>query len=382
MSALDELLATTSSGKQMVTKYGPDPTKWPKTTNWYKGLSDAGLLPTATPDPPPPPPPATTGYDALVSALTPPRFEFNTAQHVVVTDQASFLKAYAALAPGGWIECRGITFTGTVKCQRALSGLAKITYDSECKFTGNNTIGSAPTDTLEVTGAAFTQHLAAPGVTMTNPGGRGIHAVGGLHHCAFDGFHIKDCGADGWDWFGGPYGDTHDNFIRVEVENCALQSLKWDPHQEKGTGLHGANVQDSNHSSVHDNTIALHVHDFPKYGGSAIEFGVVSGGSQPYGNHLYVKAARLKMNATTQTAGNGVNLWGGPMHDNTFHVVEVEDMAGHAINRDGSSASYTNMTVREGTAVNCCQNQRYAGQNPWMKRAGLTYTPGPFTPAP
>src|SRR5205814_10357797 len=99
--------------------------------------------------------------------------------------------AYSTLAPGQWIDCRGITFTGQVLCHRALSGLAKITYDSACKFTGT-TVGSAPSDCLDVTGAAFTQHLFARGATMTNPGGRGIHSVGGTHHCAFDGLLIEN----------------------------------------------------------------------------------------------------------------------------------------------------------------------------------------------
>jgi hypothetical protein len=287
------------------------------------------------------------------------------------------------MRPGDWIDCRGIVFTGQVVCHRALSALAKITYDSQCKLTGT-AIGAQASSALDVTGAAFTQHIFSPGALITNPGGNGIHSVGGTHHCAFDGVTIRDCGADGVDWFGGAtgYGDTHDNFLRADIANVALQSLKFDPHAEKGTGLHGMNLQDGNKLTVRDNIVALYVHDCPKYGGSAIECGVLAGGTQPHGNHYYVKASRLLMFAKSQTAGNGVNLWGGPQHDNTFHVVEVDDIAGHAVNTDLSSATYTNVVVRQGTATNYCQNPRYAGNSPWSKRHGIIYSPGPFSPQP
>lgn len=37
--AIAQLLNTSSSGKQMVAAHGPDWTKWPKTTAWYKALA-------------------------------------------------------------------------------------------------------------------------------------------------------------------------------------------------------------------------------------------------------------------------------------------------------------------------------------------------------
>lgn len=373
--------------KTYVEKNGSDPSKWPVSTSMGSAAqellaarAEAGDLVDPTADPaPPPPPPVSTGYDALVAALSPPQFEY-VGQPIVCTTRAQFDTAYGKLQPGQWIDCRGITFQGEIKAHRALSALAKITYDAACKFVGNSTIGSAPTSALDVTGAAFTQHLFAKGASITNPGGNGIHAVGGTHHCTFDGVYVHDTGADGVDWFGGPYGDTHDNFLRAEIENVALQSLKFDPHAEKGTGLHGMNLQDSNHSSVRNNIVAIYVHDCPKYGGSAIECGVASGGSQPYGNHYYIKAERLLMNAKSQTAGNGMNWWGGAQHDNIVHVIEVDHIAGHGINQDSSSAAYTNVVVQAGTATNYCLNPRYAGQSPWMKRKGMVYAPG-LTPA-
>lgn len=39
-AAVASLEKTTSSYRQMVTKYGNDPTQWPNTTNWYKALAD------------------------------------------------------------------------------------------------------------------------------------------------------------------------------------------------------------------------------------------------------------------------------------------------------------------------------------------------------
>ena len=39
-SVISYLQKTTSSYKQMVTKYGSDWTKWPPTSNWYLALSE------------------------------------------------------------------------------------------------------------------------------------------------------------------------------------------------------------------------------------------------------------------------------------------------------------------------------------------------------
>lgn len=358
---------------------GPGDTTGSGTTSVVVSATQSGTTAGPAPQPATPEPMTTGSYDSFVSALQPP--QFNYSKHVPITTLNAYLAAIKNPQAGYWYDVQGVTVHGTVTATHALSSWCKFTYDAACKFTGSS-VGSAPVPILEVRGAAFTQHIAAPGVLFTNPGGNGIHSQGGTNHCVFDGFKATDMGADGYDFFGGPYGDTHDNFIRVEAENVATQSLKFDPHSEKGTGLHGMNVQDSNKSSFRNNTVAIYCHDCVKYGGSVLECGVESGGTQPHGNSYYVKGYRMLMNALHQGAGNGVNQWGGAAHDNTFVVVEVDEMAGYAMNMGAQTGTLTNVRVAQGTATNTNQNPRFAGKNPWMKGHGLVYSPGPFTPSP
>jgi hypothetical protein len=84
--AVTDLLATTSSGQQMVKKYGSDWTKWPTTSSWYQALELINPQPAPTPAPPPPaptptPPPSPTAFpDPPVGAVIgPPIFLRSTA---------------------------------------------------------------------------------------------------------------------------------------------------------------------------------------------------------------------------------------------------------------------------------------------------------------
>jgi hypothetical protein len=214
---------------------------------------------------------------------------------------------------------------------------------------------------------------------MTNRGGNGIHSQGGTHHCVFDGALAADMGADGHAFFGGVYGPIHDNFLRLTSKNVALEAVAFDPHEDKGTGLHGLNWQDSNKASCYNNIVAIHCLD--SMCGSALECGVAGGGAQPYGNTYYVKGERLLFMAQHQGGGMGVNLWGGPQHDNTFAIIEVDELAGYAMNLGAVGGALTNVRVLQGSAKATNQNPRFAG-SPWMKKRGLVYSPGPFSPQP
>lgn len=80
-TASAEVKAATSTYPQMVKKHGPDWTKWPTDSRWWKFLtlqgqarSEVGQLVAPTPPPPPPPPPPTgTGvvyFDGSATKLT------------------------------------------------------------------------------------------------------------------------------------------------------------------------------------------------------------------------------------------------------------------------------------------------------------------------
>lgn len=359
----------------LIAGHNPEPPT--VTTGFAKSLLDVGAMAViGTPvDPPPipPPPVSSDAYDALVSALVPPKFEYT--KQVPVTTLKDYLAMVANPQPGYWYDVQSVSVPGRVDARHALSAWCKFTYDAGCKFTGS-AVGSDPIPVMEVTGAAFQQHIWAEGCIMTNRGGNGIHSQGATHHCVFDGAMAQDMGADGYALFGGAYGPGHDNFMRLRAKNIALESAKFDPHAEKGTGLHGMNFQDSNKNPWYNNIIAIHCSDCPGAGGSVLECGVASGGAQPYGNTYYVKGERMLFFAKSQSGGMGINMWGGPQHDNTFAIIEVEDVAGYAMNMGAQGGQLTNVKVLKGKATNACRNPRYAGQDPWMKKAGLIYAAG------
>jgi hypothetical protein len=323
----------------------------------------------------------TTPYFDKVAALTLPTFTVK--RHKVCTTRAQHDNAISTLAPGDWIDCQGILFSGeTIYKKPALTGLARITYDSHCAFTGTPIGSRLPS--VWIRNCVYLQFVFDPACTIKNPtGGQGIR-VDGLTHGAVDGFRIQNCATDGIDLFP-TQADIRYSLIRGEVYDIA-KVPSMDPHAEKGTGLHCCNAADTSSAfRLHDCDIAIYGHDCVK-GGSVIEYGNPVSTNQPYGNRLYVKAHSMLQKATSQVAGNGVNLWG---HIGSVDVkyVEADNLAGRAVDAQGGSGTWTNVKVQAGTALGCCQNAALAKTEPgispyaaWDTRHGITY--GTVQPTP
>lgn len=325
------------------------------------------------------PAPADT-YAALVGALTPPQFEH--ARQIVCTTPADVAAAVAKIQPGDWIDVRSVSFAGETVWNPQLSSYAKVTLDAGCRFLGVASQQDRPA--LYLPHPRFFQVLFAAGATVTNPvGGAGILAHGG-DHLVVDGFHVAGVGSDGFSLFPATDGtDVQYCFLRGEIEGFCMSTV-YDPHAEKGTGLHGMNLGDSAAHVFHHNQVAVYVHDpwtNPATGkqiggGSVVELGSKATATSPHDNDLYLKGERLLFDAESQTAGNGVNFWGsgGPsaMRNNVFHVIEVDDMAGYGFHLSGTGGA-TGNTVQVGRASRCCQNPRYSGQSPWMRGPEIAY---------
>jgi PKD repeat protein len=309
-------------------------------------------------------------------------------RHVVCTTRAQHNAAIAAIRAGDWIDCQGIHFTGQVNYRFSLSDWAKITYDSACSFTG------ATSQTPNVRSIYMPQvdhGIFLFDCDVTNPLGDAGILVNRCNHFVIDflGSHsVHNCGTGGINLLpqrSATQGDIQNFFVRGEVHDVC-QNIAYDTtHAEHGTGIHCMNAADSIGGILHHGMIAIWGHDCVPGGGSVIELGMGSttASLKPHDIDIYLKGDRMLFKAKSQTAGNGLNAWGQIGANVTIHICEVGGMAGHGIHTDATGGtSKAGVTVLTGTAVNCCQNPRYSGQNPWMSVGGVNYSPGPFSPTP
>ena len=156
------------------------------------------------------------------------------------------------------------------------------------------------------------------------------------------------------------------------------QNLTWDPHSEKGTGEHAANLWDgATAGNFTNNRFAFYAHDIPT--GACIEFGNDDPTSQATGNVVYLKCVNETEVALRQTGGNGLQFWGDT---NTLGVqvkyLEVDTAEGRGLDSQGVSSgqSLAGVTVEYGQASKTNQNANLNEPNsglPWDRRDGVAY---------
>jgi hypothetical protein len=84
------------------------------------------------------------------------------------------------------------------------------------------------------------------------------------------------------------------------------------------------------------------------------------------------------MNATSQVAGNLVNVW-GYVHDAKFTYLEGDDLAGKGVaSAPRSAAGFSGVRIEEGVLSNAMLNPALKGQSPWDAAGGISY--GSVTP--
>jgi hypothetical protein len=197
--------------------------------------------------------------------------------------------------------------------------------------------------------------------------------VYGSQHVLWWGFTAHDCGGDGFQAqaIGGPV--DHNDFQGTIWK--VGQNLAWDPHTEKGTGLHAANLWDATQTgNFTNNRFAFYAHDIPV--GACVEFGNNQPASQATGNTLYLKCVNETDVSTIQTGGNALQTWGDT---NTLGLevkyLEGDNLQGFAYRDSGVYSGQTakGVTIEYGRASNTNQNSRYAGQNPWQHQFNEAY---------
>jgi len=201
------------------------------------------------------------------------------------------------------------------------------------------------------------------GACLTNQGGQ---------HITWWYFTAHDCGGTGAGFSGGQAPTEHDDFNGTIWK--VGQNLAWDPHTEKGTGLHCVNLDDHNLYPFRNNRFAFYCHDIPT--GAAIEYGASQRAyPKPVDNTIYLLADNLTDVARIQTGGNGIQFWGVNGQSADIKFIQVEDAQGYALWDGGmnTGANLRNIRVENGWASNTNQNPLYAGQNPWSDRLGEAY---------
>jgi hypothetical protein len=328
------------------------------------------VIPTTSPGPPPPPPPPPpvgTPTFETATAYTQTRPDFTPLREIDVTSSAALRNAILGLRAGDYVKATSaFTVDGQTVLGRALTGPAVLDLGGFVTFayTGGQEVAAVYLH------KAGNLRIYGGNVTTNKTGGYGILTHGSTN-VTWWGFKVHDCGMDGLAAFtakdGGPV--TGCDFAG-ELTNNGLH-WAYDPHSEKGSGLHGANLDDSGIYAFHGNRFALDIHDQPA--GAAVEYG--SQNIPPVSNTLILRARRLTFVSRTQTGGNALQIWGVNGQGLDIPYLEVEDAQGYGLWTGGmfGGATLGGVSVEYARAAHTNLNPRYAGQNPWDARHGVVY---------
>jgi hypothetical protein len=289
------------------------------------------------------------------------RPRFRPTQKVNVRTAAQFWQAWDRIRPGEEIDVHGVTFSGEAIFRKQLPGWAEVHFLRGTRFIGR------PGDNLPAAWIDRCQHIRFYGGNLSNPsGGSGI-AIYDSSWVTWWNFVIHDTANTGLGVAGINQPDTHLD-LKGEIYHWGL-NLGLDPHTEKGTGLHGANLADSPFG-VGDSRFALNVHD------GATGAGVEAGGRSDFfeRNTLYLRCRNLSKVATTLTAGNCVQLWGVNVKYNDFRYIDAANLAGRPYQTGGMYAGQSLSTDRVdyGRAIHTNLNPRI-GSIRWDRRFGTTF---------
>ena len=309
-------------------------------------------------------------YDQAI-AYTQTRPSFTPSRTVKVSNASQLQAALANLQPGDLVQATGsFTVNGETVIKNRLSSPAEVDLSGvSFVYSGGQ---NSPAVWLN---NAQNLYLFGGDMSTADTGGQGI-LDSGSQHVLWWGFTIHDTGSTGFAAraIGGPV--DHDDFQGTIWK--AGQNLTWDPHKEKGTGEHGANLWDgATAGNFTNNRFAFYAHDIPT--GACVEFGNSQPTSQATGNVLYLKCVNETEVALTQTGGNGLQLWGDTdTLGLNVKYLEVDNVEGRALDDQGLSAgqSLAGVTVEYGQASNTNQNSRLNEPSnglPWDWRGRVAY---------
>jgi hypothetical protein len=320
-------------------------------------------------------PPVTGGTETYQRAIsyTRTRPSFRPTRIVRVSNASQLRAAISNLRAGDLVKATA-PFTVASARGPALTISARLSARAEIDLTGVSFVytGGRQEDGVHI-GNAQNLYIFGGNISTSDTGGVCLR-VYGSQNVLWWGWKVHDCGASGFQAqaIGGPV--DHDDF-QGEISKVG-QNLAWDPHAEKGTGLHAANLWDAATSGAFtNNRFAFYAHDIPV--GACVEYGNSQGIAT--GDILYLKCVNETEVAKTQTGGNALQIWGN-INNTTKATLDVkylegDNLQGYAYLDSGLSSGVdaSGITIEYGRASNTNQNPRYRGRNPWQHSFGEIY---------
>jgi hypothetical protein len=311
-------------------------------------------------------------YDQAIS-YTQTRPPFTPLREVDVASAAALKTALSNLRAGDLVKGTA-SFTVSSSSGTPLTISNRPASPAEIDLTGVSIAytGSSDTEAVDVSNAS-NLYIFGGDITTGAKGGMGMR-VFGSQNVLWWGWKIHDTGDTGLQVIPAKGPTDHDDF-QGEITNVGLDYLAYDPHPEKGTGLHAANLWDSAQTNAFtNNRFAFYAHDIPV--GACVEFGNDEGTAG--GNILYLKCVNETDVATSQTGGNALQLWGKAMPAAGLDVkyLEGDNLQGEALRADAvsSSTGASGVTVEYGRASNTNQNPKMSDNTqPWDTKHGVVY---------
>jgi hypothetical protein len=305
-------------------------------------------------------------YEKAIS-YTRNRPSFTAKRTINVSNASALLAAISNLEPGDLVRAtRSFTVSGITVIKNRLSSPAELDL-SGVHFVF---VGGSDHPAVELNNAA---NLFIYGGDVSTVGTGGTCLTDhGSQHVVWWGFYLHDCGGSGFAAFTSGAPVSYDDF-QGEITRVG-QTLAWDPHAEKGTGVHAAILWDSKYTyPFTNNRFAFYAHDIPT--GACVSLGNNLSAAAG-GNVLYEKCVNETEVALRQGGGNGLQLWGytGNLGLDVKYL-EVANAEGYALWGGGvySGQNLDGVTVDYGHAAHTNLNPRYAGQNPWDRGHGVSY---------
>jgi hypothetical protein len=306
------------------------------------------------------------GYGQAIS-YTRTRPSFTPKRVVDVSNAPELAAAIANLQPGDLVRATSsFTVSGETIISKRLASWAVLDLGSRVTFeySGGQNVPAVYLDNP-------TQIRIYGGNLTTDRAGGSCILSHGMQHVLWWGFTCHDAGNTGVALY--PVENPiSSNDLQGEVYRAG-ENLSWDPHAERGSGLHGVNLDDDGRYPFSGNRFAFYIHD--QAAGAGIEYGDAISSHPPVRNTIYEKAVNLGFVSRTQTGGNAIQFWGVGGQSADIKYLEVQNAQGYGLFAGGmyGGTSLSGVTVEYGRAANTNLNPRYAGQSPWDSSSGVIY---------
>jgi hypothetical protein len=324
--------------------------------------------------------PSSPTFDSVTAYLDTPLPSLSSA--ITVWSASAFSTAVANATAGQTINVLGNVlipgeFTGF---DRVISGgTVNVVFQPGAGFTGNAG-ARLPAVWIKNSGG-----WRIWGGTITNPMGNGIVVYNTVGNFTWTGFKVSNTGDTCVALY--PSGGNINGITLKGVAGTATPNLAYDPHAEKGTGIHAWNIADATGGLVQNATLAMDTVD--QATGAAVE---VEAGQLGPNVKMYARARHLGFAipgttwlgyAQQQGAGNVFQVWGAtPQAPFDLAYAEGNNIMGRILETDGAygGADYSQSTLDYGRATGPILQSPLITKVAYARKANLTL--GNVSPLP